>query len=204
MESLFFQAVKEGNEGEVARLLDDEPARLYTFDGNSRRPLLAAAAGGQLGVMKLLVERGFRYLNTIDSMGQTALHLAGERGHEEVVAFLLNTGAQPNNEDFVDNTPLMLASHKGNLGVVRMLVQHMGGVGLHAMNQGGHTALHHAALGGQDEAVRCLLLAGADPSITNNEGRTPRALSEENQRNQRRKEGCARCVAMFQVRPLTC
>jgi ankyrin repeat protein len=28
--------------------------------------------------------------------------------------------------------------------------------------------------------VRFLLLAGADPTITNNEGRTPRAIAEEN------------------------
>jgi hypothetical protein len=44
---------------------------------------------------------------------------------------------------------------------------------LDARDQLGFTALHLAAQGGRAEAIRLLLQAGADPSIRNNNGRTP-------------------------------
>jgi hypothetical protein len=74
-----------------------------------------------------------------------------------------------------------------------MLVQHIGTQGLQETDNQGRTILHRAVEKGHHEAVKILLLAGADPTITDNEGRTPRALAEGEVER-------AGCVAAFEVR----
>jgi ankyrin repeat protein len=137
----------------------------------------------------------------------TALHLAageGYEGHEEVVALLLENGAHTNRKDDHGRTPLMRACVIGHLGVVKMLVQHMGVQGLDKEDEDAWTTLHYAAAWGHPEVVKWLLLAGADATIRDNEGLTPRAVAELRHDRDISDEGDARCVALFQVRPMTC
>jgi ankyrin repeat protein len=270
------RAAQEGNEGEVTRLLDEDPTLLERHDDEGETPLAVAAARGQLGVARLLVQRGAN----IEDQGwrRTALHYAAEEGHEEVVAFLLGLGAQANVKHGWRKTPFILACENGHLGVVqmlvthtglhgledrdlnektalhhaavnghgevvafllgkgaqastrdqhkstplicaceisgldvvRMLVQHTGGEGLDARNEDyGWTALHGAAFYGREEVVKFLLLAGADSSITDNEGRTAEEIATQEQYRYQdgygeRRYNCARCVAVFKVSEPTC
>jgi ankyrin repeat protein len=198
-----FEAAGEGNEEEVRRLLDADPALLGRGCDDGENLLALAAANGHLRVVRLLIERGVNISATGDG-GNTALHYAAEQGYEEVVALLLDKGAHGNTRNQLGVTPLMWACEGGHLGVVKMLVQHRQGQGLQKRSGRGWTALHWAAYAGNQEVERFLLLAGADPTITDNEGRTPFALAEENHYYQIFVEGRARCVAMFQVRPLAC
>jgi ankyrin repeat protein len=154
-------------------------------------------------VVRLLIERGAN-INATGNRVDTALHYAAQEGHAEVAALLLREGAHANSRADGDITPLMLACVTGNLGMVKMLYQHRQGRGLDQRSTLGWTVLHCAAHYGHEEIVRFLLLAGADPTITDNEGMTPRAHAEENIYDERVREGCARCVAVFQVSPLTC
>jgi ankyrin repeat protein len=198
-----FRAAREGNEGEVLRLLDADPALLERVDQHGDRPLIGAAAYGQLEVVRLLIEKGAN-INTTGHGGSTALHYAVPHGHEEVLALLLRKGAHANTRDQYGMTPLMRACDNGYLGMVKMLVQYLGDQGLNERdNLSGWTVLHRAADGGHNELTRFLLLAGADPTITDHEGRTPRALAEENHYMSRIRARRARCLAVFQVRPLT-
>jgi ankyrin repeat protein len=198
---VFFRAIREGNEEEVIRLLDADPTLLEREDDGGDRPTAVAAFSGQLGVTRVLIERDAN-INATGFQGNTALHYAAKRGYEEVVAVLLDKGAQANTGDYDDVTPLMCACVKGHLGVVKILV--MGVEGLQERSDNGWTALHFPACWGHGDVVRFLLLAGADPTITDDRGRTPRALAEENANTLRIVEGRARCVAVFQVSPLTC
>jgi ankyrin repeat protein len=155
-------------------------------------------------VVRLLIEVGAN-INGTGAEGDTALHYAAEQGYEDMVALLLDKGAHANSRDHYGRTPLMRACGWGHLGVVEMLVEHMQGKGLDERAETGWAALHWAAAKGYTKVVRFLLLAGADPTITDDEGTTPRAIAEENhyydERIRRRR---ARCVAVFQVRPVTC
>jgi ankyrin repeat protein len=203
MEGLF-RAIMEGDEGDVIRLLDADPALLDNReDDDGERPLARAALYGQLGVMRLLIERGAN-TNATGHRGRTALYYAAEQGTEEVVALLLNKGAHANIGNEYGATPLMRACVHGNLGVVKVLVQHIGRQGLDETSNSGWGVLHYAARCGHAEVVRCLFLAGADPTITENRGRTPRALAEQDHYDEGPRQGRARCVAVFQVRSRTC
>jgi hypothetical protein len=83
----------------------------------------------------------------------------------------------------------------------------MGAPGLEDRDDDGWTALLTAAYWGQDKVLRFLLLAGADHTITDKQGRTARALAEEEDEEQHDdmdKEGKVRCVAVLEVSQHTC
>jgi ankyrin repeat protein len=194
-----FEAAREGNEEEVKRLLDADPLLLEREDDRGDRPLAWAASSGQLGVSRLLIERGAN-IDVTGCEGKTAIHYAVEEEAEEVVALLLDNGAHANSRDVYGFTPLMDACDNDHLDVVKMLVQHIGRQGVRTRSYDGTTALHCAAESGNDEMVRILLLAGADPTIRDYDGRTPRAFAE-NYYDIEFEEEHERCVAVFQVRP---
>jgi hypothetical protein len=204
------RAVREGNEVEVARLLDTDPSLLENIDEDMDEeeriePLAQAARHGQLGVARLLIQRG---ADVNIKAPWTALQWAIVKGHEEVAGLLMSSGA---NVD--DSYPLMTASVSGQLGMVRFLLKHLGGQEVHRRGKGG-TALHFAAARGRYEVARVLLLAGADLTMTDDDERTPRTLAEdENLRtawvdidgnlSNRTPEEQAGCIAVFQVKHVT-
>jgi ankyrin repeat protein len=206
-------AAGEGHEEMVALLLD-QGAEVNSTDAWDRTSLITASMSGHLGVVRLLAQHtGTQGLNEEDDEGRTALHYAAQEGHCEVVAFLLSKGAQASTRNTVNETPLISASRCGHIGVVRLLLQHMGARGLQDRDDAGWTALLNAAYWGQDEVLRFLLLAGADHTITDNEGQTTRALAEmeldeeeldEEDHYDMLKEGKVRCVAVLQVGQTTC
>jgi ankyrin repeat protein len=144
----------------------------------------------------LLQHMGTQALRETDNKGRTALHWAAHSGHEAVVTFLVEMGAHVNSRDAFDTTPLMWACEKGHVGVVRMLA-HMGEEGLKERCTNGSTILHWAIEKGYHDAAKILLLAGADPTIMDDEGRTPRALAEGEVER-------AECIAVLEVRGGAC
>jgi ankyrin repeat protein len=171
-----FKAVQEGDEGEATRLLDANAERLERADGEGARLLALAAMKGQLGVVKLLFQRGAS-ADAIQLRGKTALQLAAQRGHAEVVAFLLGQGAQADKRGAFAKTPLVLACLEGRMSVVRLLLQHTGRQGLEETDHEGCTALHYAAKEGHGETVAFLLKEGAPVNSRAANGKTPLVLA---------------------------
>jgi ankyrin repeat protein len=133
-----------------------------------------------VGVVRILLgEMEGEGLDARDVLGRTALHWAARWGHDDIMAMLLSEGAQASVGDGTRTTPLMVAGGSGQLCAVQMLVKHMGPEGLEERDTSGRAVLHWAAMMGHAEVVRTLLVAGADPTMTENGGRTPRALAEE-------------------------
>jgi ankyrin repeat protein len=188
----------EGGHEEVVAFLLGEGAQANSRGLYGRMPLLSACEKGHLSVVRLLVQHmGIQGVEETGERGWTALHSAAKGGHEEMVAFLTSTGARTNSRDDYAMTPLDWACEKGHVGVVRVLLKYMGAQVLSETHGGGTTALHWAVGKGHDVIVRLLLLAGADPRMTDYQGRTPRALAEE-------EEGRAGCVAVFEVSGRIC
>jgi ankyrin repeat protein len=182
-------AAREGHKEVVDYLLSNE-ARADCRDESGMTPLLMAASAGHTGVVQTIVlHTGAQLLDDTDEDGLTALHHAAADGHDEIVGLLLSRGAHTNSRDVYGNTPFLSASQGGHLKVVQLFLQHLGGLALKERGERGRTALHLASCRGAGEVVRCLLLAGADPMIPDDDGRTPRELAEED----------AECEAAYDV-----
>jgi ankyrin repeat protein len=173
-------AVQGGHEAVVTFLLS-QGAHATNPDRNGSTPFMSAAAGGHVGMAQLFLElQGGQGLDDrYHTTGKTALHWAVMCGHVEAAAWLLKNGAGASIRDKDGRTPLMEVCESDRLGALEILLQEVGVQGLRERDVRGYTALHHAAMMDNEEAVQALLLAGADPTIKDNEGRTPRALAEE-------------------------
>jgi len=84
--------------------------------------LLAAARKGDLAQVQALLGKGAK-LEAVSRYNQTPLFFAARNGHEDVVRFLLEKGANPKVSDsFYKMSLVAAAADKGNTGVVRMLL----------------------------------------------------------------------------------
>lgn len=163
---------------EVIELLIHE-AKLdkHAQDIDRRTPLHLASIAGRQANVRRLIEAGADLLKK-DAFGDTALHLAAERGHEPVVQYLIEAGASTEWKNGNGNTPLHRAAEEKHGTVVRCLIT--GGADANAQDQWGWTPLHVAA-GQGDEAVFWYLVdeGGANPEITNTDGKTPFEIAAE-------------------------
>jgi ankyrin repeat protein len=193
-----------GNE-EIISFLLEQGALANSRDEDGATPFMMACEAGHMGVVTVLLEHvGLQALQETNEHGLAALHYAAMWGHEEMVNFLMGQGAQANSKDEDGTTPFMWACGEGRLGVVRLLLQHIGPEALHERDERGMTALHWACVKGRGEVVRALLIGGADPTVTDSRGRTPRDIAEDEEEDEEKeaeeKGSRAGCVAAFEVR----
>jgi hypothetical protein len=176
--------------------------RLWGASIDKNYPIALMGAVGSSKCEARLVEMLIRHrrlrgqgLEDRNLKGETLLHHAVKLRSMDVMSLLLEYGALADSSDNDGKTPLMKACERADLGVVRRLVQHMGGQGLNQQDAEGMTALHFICTHRSDnaEVARTLLRAGADPTITDKWGRTPRqaALDASGGRHQ---------LAVFDVR----
>ena len=102
-----------------------------------------------------------------DPRSCTPLHSAAVRGHEKLIALLLEGGAQINALGYDNNngvcTPLMLAAWEGTLGCVRLLLE--AGADPNATTSFGGTPLSTAMWHRRPDKIKLLLEQGAEPSL---------------------------------------
>lgn len=102
-----------------------------------------------------------------------ALHKAAYEGDVAKVAAILQTQPDPDARDSSGGTALHAAMFQKDMKVVQLLLDY--GFDVNAIGpKNGYTPLHDAVWGNNPEAVRLLLLQGADPTIRNHDGLTPR------------------------------
>jgi len=110
----------------------------------------------------------------------TLLMVAVRSGSEDTVAFLLEAGVDPNGKTENGETALMFGSGVRRAAVVRALIG--AGARVNERDDQGMTALHHALDGTGErrhltEVVQLLLEAGANATIRDGRGRTPRDVA---------------------------
>jgi ankyrin repeat protein len=176
-----FKAAREGDVYQVEMLLDGGPNLLEAKGSYDHRPLLfEASAYGHVGVVKHLLRRGAN-VNAGNMPGVRSIHQAASHGHADVVEVLLRAGAEisiPHMRGPGRWTALMAASLGGHKSVTQVLVHHMRGRGLNERDRDGRTALWWACQYGRGRVTRVLLLAGADRTIADNMGLTPRQIAQ--------------------------
>ena len=113
-------------------------------------------------------------VNAKDAIQDSAFLYAGAEGFNEVLRLTLAAGADVRSTNRFGGTALIPASEHGHVETVRILIA--AGVPVNHVNNLGWTAMQEAILlnnGGsrQQEVVRLLLEAGADPGIRDPQGR---------------------------------
>ena len=89
-------------------------------------PLHWAAHKLQTDVVKLLIDAGagiHRPASAGNNWGGVPLHYASVMGHTDVVRLLIKEGADPNKENYLEETPIILANKKGHNDVVKILLK---------------------------------------------------------------------------------
>ncbi len=177
-----------------------DPGGLKAFDGTPRTAretpevaLYFAAIAGETEIARALLSRGVDP-SARGNHGMTALHEAAWGGHLDLVRLLVEAGAAVDlRERQFGATPVGWAAHGGRLNVVAYLLENaavdlvdlveLGETGRVRTRVEGHPAevdgadgsgapLRAAAAAGNLELLRVLLDAGADPGLTDREGRT--------------------------------
>lgn len=195
MSDALITAIKAGDADEVRQLLDERPELAATRDENGLPVILLAlfhqqrevadvllAAEPELGILEaaatgradrvrelLAQDPQARHERTPE--GFTTLGLAAFLGGPEVVAILLEAGADP--DDDADNPnrvrPVHAAAAARDRESLRLLLD--AGADPNARQQAGFTPLHAAAHADEPELARLLLEHGADPTLKTDDGR---------------------------------
>nr|XP_027071603.1 ankyrin-3-like [Coffea arabica] len=186
-------AVKSGNIGVVQVLIESG----YSMEHSVDLFLHDAAAMNRLDILEILC-LGYSDIdmNSTDSRGQTALHLAAHHGHLDVVRFLVSEGSDPDVVDGKGWAPLHYATRKPTSKPsnscddlhraarteddVEAIKNCLGqGAKVNSRDQNGWTPLHRAAFKGRIESVKVLINHGAEVDKVNDIGYTPLHLAVE-------------------------
>ena len=81
-----------------------------------------AAKNGDIATMRVLLQGKHSPVENKDSYGETALHLAVDNGHKDIVELLLAKGANVNAPGKSGETPLHLAALRGQGGIAEVLL----------------------------------------------------------------------------------
>jgi ankyrin repeat protein len=194
-----FRAAFMGDQAAVEEELDVHPERVNAEDPHDRiyyMPLVAfAVAGGQIEMVKLLLQRGAAVvpysapllflaardarIDLIDLLLTHGARMQCVDGNIFVVvsdmrvfSYLLDHGAPPDRIGKNGFTPLVYIS-RGDKGEhpekVRALLD--AGAQVNTHGPGGRTALHYAATAHHQQVVDLLLARGADPTLKDDNGR---------------------------------
>ena len=145
-----------------------------------KKTLHKACNKGDIEAVKQFLGKGAD-VNAEDKHEWTPLHYAAYQGHTEIAKFLVGSGADVNAKEIGDETPLHFAAQRGHKKVVELLIAK--GADVNAMDfdsftpldkakvetadllrkhGGKHGRVYCAAEGGDVEAVKEFLAAGAD------------------------------------------
>lgn len=172
-------AAAAGDADGVLAMLLDEGAEVEadSLDWDRTTPLIAAAGGGHLKVVELLVERGADPAGA-DKDGVTALMEAAAKGDLPVVAYLCDRPLEIDQTASSGATALWLAAGEGRTEVVRHLLEH--GADPRVSRDDGISATMAACVGGHLPVVEALLDAGADVEERDGDQVTPLMNAAEN------------------------
>jgi len=177
-------AARAGNHFFVQLMIDNGADVNAQMAANKETALHKASRVGHLDIVDLLLANGANIRSVSVPTGETALHMASLMGHVSVVKTLLAHGAEVNSfwwrmeeaelKEFVSWTemshselfPLHMASFRGHLQIVKLLVEHGADVNCKVAPRNKQppqkSPLDHALVNDHQEVVEFLLANGAE------------------------------------------
>lgn len=161
-------------DAEVCKILLSRGAKVdVKFSENNRSLFLGTVFHGHLEVCELLLDTGKVDIEEADDQdGATALKIAANGGHEDLVELLLTRGAKADVKDKDGFTPLLDACEKGFAEICKQLIVAGSDVG-DRIHPTLWTPLHYAAINGYERVIQVLLSYKADVNAREWMGATP-------------------------------
>lgn len=134
--------------------------------------IATAASDGHLGMVRVLLDMTEEDVHCMALYDHVPLVGALLHGHLDTARFLVSRGALPDFKSTMDEdrTALSLIAEKGPLASVQLLVEETSS-DIETRDSKGYTPLLHAASHGSLEILKYLIRAGADPTVTDNQGK---------------------------------
>lgn len=168
-------AARMGETGILEKILE-AGADVNLRDHRDRTALMYSVMYDMRQVTKILLKYGGDvHLRT--ERGETLLTIAVNAGdhNQELTQILLDAGANPNEPNEDDYTPLCLATYSNFTNIVKLLMDY--NVDIHHANRSGYQAVHIAAWNGFMGILTALLNAGAKADIQTQDLNTPLTLA---------------------------
>ncbi|GBM40117.1 Ankyrin-3 [Araneus ventricosus] len=172
-------AIQYGHKVVVQILLQNNACTSFKSGGSS--PLWYAVWYDRKDIVEILLERIQNVNADVRMGGYTSLHVAAEKGHTELVNFLLEKGASVNKESDEQLIPLHLASMRGNAEIVSALLSQKSDVNAETID--GHTPLIFAAERDRFKVAELLIKRKAKVNVADKtlaKGWTPLMLAVKN------------------------
>lgn len=171
LENNIFYAIYNENEARIKQLLTQDPNNLE-IRWNGDTPLLYCLKNNKLSIALAFIQEANANLLAADDNGNTALHVAADRGYDIVIQTLLERNIDANIKNKNNVTALHCSAQQGHLEIAKMLVQKNADV--NALDDTQSTPLHWAAYFNQPNIIKFL---AQQPEINlnlkNNNGLTP-------------------------------
>uniref|UniRef100_A0A1X7SLL3 Uncharacterized protein n=1 Tax=Amphimedon queenslandica TaxID=400682 RepID=A0A1X7SLL3_AMPQE len=175
-------ACKKGRLNLIQYIIKHIPSSLeLPHSKNGRTPFLIAVYFNQLEVIKYLISNKC-HLSATDDEGSGAVHISVERGHLNVLKYLMdNDYCNPNATNHQDRTPLHVAVAAEQYEILKFLLTNKLSILINVQDNHGNTPLHLACMWRQTRIVSLLSSANLSSSIniliTNKKGQTPLHLA---------------------------
>ena len=185
---------------EIMKLLIFHGADVNSMNDSGNTPLIWASKFGYLEIVKLLIDNNAD-INSKNNFDNTPLIIAKKNKHSNIVNYIsgvelliyLTNGDLKQAEDLLEktadidtqhkdkmgNTFLHLASSRGYLKIVKILIDNKK-FDINVKNNDGYTPLHSAAEGGHLDVIKYLIGNNGDINIKNSDGDTAIVLAIQN------------------------
>jgi ankyrin repeat protein len=133
------------NNQKILELLINKGSDINLKDGNGNTPLMTAIKQKNYKIAKFLIEKSQININSLNSLGETALHIACNYELENIVELIIqNKDININVQDYQNKyTPLMYSVALNNFNISSMLLNYPKN-NLLIQDSLGSTAFHHA------------------------------------------------------------
>ncbi len=138
----------------MVELLRSNAELVYINNQHRHYPVHTAILNNQAECVHLLLQQK-DVVTLADSNGWVALHYAARYSGKDIVALCCDATQNLNYLDESGRTPIMLAAEVANIAAMEALIQR--GARVDITDEAGYSVLHHAAKGGNLDAVSWLL-----------------------------------------------
>ena len=158
--SALHYAVISGDKAELAKAFVALGADINVRDGRGNTPLHRVCNDNMASVLM----QNQAEVHVVNDDGETPLHAAAGRGSAGIIRTLIDGGADANAHDRNGNTPLHLAVSQSHLDCINVLLPVTNEANIDGYNSRGLTPILIAAEDINNDSVKLLLAAGADPN----------------------------------------